>query len=61
MEDAKTRALGPNVSIPIKRRVLILGSGMTVGPVIEYLTRDKTLAVTVGKYQLHWYHVETKP
>ena len=49
-EEAKARALGPNVSVPIKQRVLLLGSGFTVGPCIEYLTRDKSLAVTVGEF-----------
>ncbi|XP_022801173.1 alpha-aminoadipic semialdehyde synthase, mitochondrial-like [Stylophora pistillata] len=47
-EEAKARALGPNVSVPIKQRVLLLGSGFTVAPCIEYLTRDKSLAVTVA-------------
>lgn len=49
-EEAKARALGPNVSVPIKQRVLLLGSGFTVAPCIEYLTRDKSLAITVGEF-----------
>jgi len=48
-EEAKARALGPNVSVPIAQRVLLLGSGFTVAPCIEYLTKDKTLAVTIGE------------
>ena len=31
------------------RRVLLLGSGYTSAPLIEYLTRDGTVAVTVGE------------
>lgn len=31
------------------QRVLVLGSGFTSGPLIEYLTRDGRTAVTVGK------------
>ena len=31
------------------RRVLVLGSGFTAGPLVEYLTRDGTIAVTVGE------------
>ncbi len=31
------------------RRVLVLGSGFTSGPLVEYLTRDGKVAVTVGK------------
>ncbi|KAM7438042.1 hypothetical protein ABFA07_012446 [Porites harrisoni] len=51
-EEAKARALGPNVSVPIKQRVLLLGSGFTVAPCVEYLTRDKSLAVTVASDQI---------
>ncbi|XP_015770010.1 PREDICTED: alpha-aminoadipic semialdehyde synthase, mitochondrial-like [Acropora digitifera] len=47
-EEAKARALGPNVPIPIKQRVLLLGSGFTVAPCVEYLTRDKSVAVTIA-------------
>ena len=32
------------------RRVLLLGSGYVSGPVVEYLTRDKTTQVTVGEF-----------
>lgn len=28
--------------------VMILGSGLVSAPVVEYLTRDKNIAVTVG-------------
>ena len=31
------------------RRVLLLGSGYTSAPLVECLTRDGTVAVTVGK------------
>lgn len=47
-EEAKARALGPNVPIPIKQRVLLLGSGFTVAPCVEYLTKDKSVAVTIA-------------
>ena len=33
----------------VLRRVLVLGSGFTAGPLVEYLTRDGTIAVTVGE------------
>ena len=33
------------------RRVLLLGSGYTAAPLVECLTRDGTVAVTVGKVQ----------
>ena len=67
-EEAKARALGPNVSVPIAQRVLLLGSGFTVAPCIEYLTRDKTLAVTIGEwikvksaYEPSGHQAETSP
>ena len=47
-EEAKARALGPNVTIPVKQKVLLLGSGFTVAPCVEYLTKDKSVAVTIG-------------
>lgn len=31
------------------RRVLLLGSGYTSAPLLEWLTRDGTVSVTVGK------------
>lgn len=31
------------------RRVLLLGSGYTAAPLVECLTREGTVAVTVGK------------
>ncbi|XP_010781801.1 alpha-aminoadipic semialdehyde synthase, mitochondrial-like, partial [Notothenia coriiceps] len=34
------------------RRVLLLGSGYVSGPVVEYLTRDKTTQVTVASMML---------
>lgn len=51
-EEAKARALGPNVSVPMKQRVLLLGSGFTVAPCVEYLTRDKTVGVTIASDQI---------
>ena len=36
----------------VLRRVLVLGSGFTAGPLVEYLTRDGTIAVTVGEPKL---------
>ena len=35
------------------RRVLLLGSGLTVAPLIECLTRDGTVTVTVGKREVN--------
>lgn len=32
------------------KQILILGSGLVAPPVVEYLARDKSVAVTVGKY-----------
>ena len=32
----------------VQHRVLVLGSGFTSGPLVEYLTRDGSVAVTVG-------------
>ena len=32
-----------------QKRVLVLGAGYVSGPVVDYLTRDKTISVTVGK------------
>lgn len=34
----------------VLKRVLVLGSGFTAGPLVEYLTRDGKIAVTVGEY-----------
>ena len=33
----------------VLRRVLVLGSGFMAGPLVECLTRDGTIAVTVGE------------
>ena len=35
------------------RRVLLLGTGYTTAPLVEHLTRDGTVAVTVGK-EIEW-------
>ncbi|XP_068758907.1 alpha-aminoadipic semialdehyde synthase, mitochondrial-like [Montipora capricornis] len=51
-EEAKARALGPNVTIPVKQKVLLLGSGFTVAPCVEYLTKDKSVAVTIASDQI---------
>ena len=32
-----------------QKRVLVLGAGYVSGPVVDYLTRDKNISVTVGK------------
>ena len=32
----------------VLHRVLVLGSGFTSGPLVQYLTRDGSVAVTVG-------------
>jgi len=32
----------------VLHHVLVLGSGFTSGPLVEYLTRDGSVAVTVG-------------
>lgn len=31
-----------------KKKVLLLGSGYVSGPVLEYLTRDSSVDITVG-------------
>lgn len=31
-----------------KKRVLLLGSGYVSGPVLEYLTRDPSVDITIG-------------
>lgn len=31
-----------------KKRVLVLGSGYVSGPVLEYLTRDSNIDITIG-------------
>ncbi|KAK2571068.1 Alpha-aminoadipic semialdehyde synthase [Acropora cervicornis] len=43
-EEAKARALGPNVPIPIKQRVLLLGSGFTVAPSSDKISEAEVLA-----------------
>ena len=32
-----------------QKRVLVLGAGYVSGPVVDYLTRDKNISVTVGE------------
>ena len=36
------------MSVASLRRVLLLGSGYTSAPLVEWLTRDGTVSVTVG-------------
>jgi hypothetical protein len=35
--------------IDIKHKVLLLGSGLVTGPVVEYLMRDQSIRLTIGK------------
>ena len=35
-------------------RVLVLGSGFMSGPLVEYLVRDGTVSVTVGKSEVQF-------
>ena len=37
------------VASHMMKRVLVLGSGFMSGPLVELLTRDGTVAVTVGE------------
>lgn len=32
------------------KKVLVLGAGYVAGPLVEYLTRDQTIHVTIGKW-----------
>ena len=34
--------------IDIKHKVLLLGSGLVTGPVVEYLMRDQSIRLTIG-------------
>lgn len=35
--------------IDIKYKVLLLGSGLVAGPVVDYLMRDQSIRLTIGK------------
>ena len=35
--------------IDIKHKVLLLGSGLVTGPVVDYLMRDQSICLTIGK------------
>ena len=35
--------------IDIKHKVLLLGSGSVAGPAVDYLMRDQSIRLTVGK------------
>ena len=35
--------------IDIKHKVLLLGSGLVTGPVVDYLMRDQSIRLTIGK------------
>lgn len=37
------------LSMSTKKKVLVLGSGYVSGPVLEYLSRDNKIEITVGK------------
>ena len=37
----------------VMRRVLVLGSGYTSAPLVEYLTRHGDVSVTIGEYSVH--------
>lgn len=37
-----------SLSMGNKKRVLVLGSGYVSGPVLEYLTRDSDVNITIG-------------
>ena len=51
--DAAIRKLDQK-NMNIKHRVLVLGAGHVASPLIEYLTRDKSVKITTGKcyYQI---------
>ena len=35
--------------IDIKHKVLLLGSGLVTGPVVDYLMRDQSIRLTIGR------------
>jgi hypothetical protein len=35
--------------IDIKHKILLLGSGLVTGPVVDYLMRDQSIRLTIGK------------
>ena len=43
-----------------QKRVLVLGAGYVSGPVVDYLTRDKSISVTVGKDQAALFSLQIK-
>lgn len=42
------REYAQSLSMGNKKRVLVLGSGYVSGPVLEYLTRDSDVDITIG-------------
>ena len=47
-EAAKLANQEESSNVAIKQRVLVLGAGLVSGPLVEYLTRDKSLKLTAG-------------
>lgn len=48
--------LGPGASMPApKKRVLMLGSGMVAGPVVDEISKRKDVELVIGKYILLVY------
>ena len=45
------------MSVGSLRRVLLLGSGYTSAPLVEWLTRDGTVSVTIGESESSKSHV----
>ena len=51
-EAAKLANQKESSDVEIKQRVLVLGAGLVSGPLVEYLTRDKSLKLTTGNIVL---------
>lgn len=39
--------------VDVKQKVLILGAGLVSTPLVEYLSRDKSVKLTTGKDSTH--------
>ena len=48
MREPTTAPIGTK-DIDIKHKVLLLGSGSVSAPVVDYLMRDQSIRLTVGK------------
>lgn len=46
------RERAQSLSMGTKKKVLVLGTGYVSEPVLEYLSRDNNIEITVGKWAL---------